>query len=143
MTIQIHSKLLLLSFRYRAIMYPLRRKPTKLFSKIVILCIWILAFAFALPMGIVHTFGMVDDIPGHQKPFCYIDFGPNATQSITMFKYYRYVLGIYFSDSKLNRFLILSNFFWQKSYIASCLLQKNIWLPWKEVLRNSFCNKCR
>ena len=114
MTIQIYTKLLLLSFRYRAIMYPLRRKPTKLFSKIVILCIWILAFAFALPMGIVHKFGMVaenDDIPEHQKPFCYIDFGPNATQSITMFKYYRYVLGISFSDSNLNGFLILSNFF--------------------------------
>ena len=85
-------------------MYPLRRKPTKLFSKIVILCIWILAFAFALPMGIVHTFGYVDDIPGHQKPFCYIDFGPNATQSITMFKYYRYVTWKYFPDSKLNDF---------------------------------------
>ena len=125
MATQIYSKLLLLSFRYRAIMYPLRRKPTKLFSKIVILCIWILAFAFALPMGIVHTFGMVEDIPGQQKPFCYIDFGPNATQFITIgFKYYRYVLGIYFSDSKLNGFFILSNFFDKKVILHSAFHRK-------------------
>ena len=82
-------------------MYPLRRKPTKLFSKVVILLIWILGLAFALPMGLVHTFGYVDDPSAIQtnelgqevqgeKPFCYIDFGPNATQSnITLFKYYR------------------------------------------------------
>ena len=85
-------------FRYRAIMYPLRRKPSKLFSKVVILLIWILGLLFALPMGLVHTFGYVDDhginelgqeVIG-EKPFCYIDFGPNNTQSnITLFKYYR------------------------------------------------------
>jgi hypothetical protein len=88
--------------RYRAIMYPLRRKPSKLFSKIVILLIWIAGLAFALPMGLVHTFGYVDDplsfyineqdeqVLG-EKPFCYIDFGSNATQSsnLSLFKYYR------------------------------------------------------
>ena len=75
-------------------------------------------------MGIVHTFGMVEDIPGHQKPFCYIDFGQNATESITMFTYYRYVLGIYFSDSKLNGFFILSNFFDKKVILHSAFHRK-------------------
>lgn len=78
-------------------MYPLRRKPSKLFSKVVILLIWILGLLFALPMGFVHTFGNVEDLRVNEdgqevkgeKPFCYIDFGPNATQSnLTMFKYY-------------------------------------------------------
>ena len=81
-------------------MYPLRRKPSKLFSKVVILLIWIFGLAFALPMGIVHTFGHVEDYTyinetgdevQVEKPFCFIDFGPNATNStmFTMFKYYR------------------------------------------------------
>ena len=81
-------------------MYPLRRKPSKLFSKVVILLIWIFGLVFALPMGIVHTFGPIVDHTyinetGDEvqilKPFCYIDFGPNATDStmFTMFKYYR------------------------------------------------------
>ena len=86
-------------------MYPLRRKPSKLFSKVIIVLIWILSFAFALPMGLVHTFGYVPDnnsvnyvedtggnstIIAAEKPFCYIDFGSNVTNStITVFKYYR------------------------------------------------------
>lgn len=76
-------------------MYPLRRKPSKLFSKVVILLIWILGTLFALPMGVVHTFGYVDDLvvaesgEAVKKPFCYIDFGPNATQTnLTLFQYY-------------------------------------------------------
>ena len=77
-------------------MYPLRRKPPKLFSKVIIVLIWCLSLAFALPMGLVHTFDYVDD-PSFasseekvKKPFCYIDFGPNATNStVTAFKYYR------------------------------------------------------
>ena len=83
-------------------MYPLRRKPSKLFSKVVILLIWIFGLAFALPMGIVHTFGLVEDhsyfnetgdLVQTTKPFCYIDFGPHGQNStmFTMFKYYRYV----------------------------------------------------
>ncbi len=89
--------------RYRAIMYPLRRKPSKLFSKVVILLIWILGLLFALPMGLVHTFGYVDDPRLNEKgqevvenkPFCYIDFGTNGENStdmlnLTVFKYYRY-----------------------------------------------------
>ncbi len=42
-------------------MHPLRRKPSKLFSKAVIVLIWVLSLAFALPMGLVHTFGYVQD----------------------------------------------------------------------------------
>ena len=83
-------------------MYPLRRKPSKLFSKVVILLIWIFGLAFALPMGIVHTFGLVEDhsyfnetgdLVQTTKPFCYIDFGPHGQNStmFTMFKYYRYL----------------------------------------------------
>ena len=52
---------LFLIIRYRAIMHPLRRKPSKLFSKAVIVMIWVLSLAFALPMGLVHTFGYVQD----------------------------------------------------------------------------------
>ncbi|XP_059088190.1 RYamide receptor-like [Tigriopus californicus] len=81
--------------RYRAIMYPLRKKPSKLFSNIVILCIWILSLTFALPLGLFHTFGHVPDpqSPNGEKPFCYIDFG-NTTSNATMttFKYYSFSL---------------------------------------------------
>ena len=55
-------------FRYRAIMYPLKRKPTKLISKVVIIMIWICGFLFALPMAYAFTFDNVPDwvipIPG-------------------------------------------------------------------------------
>lgn len=82
-------------FRYRAIMYPLRRKPTKLFSKIIILIIWVLGLAFAVPMGIVYTFEYVpvNEEEKELKPFCHLNFGPNATNSteLLMFQYYRYV----------------------------------------------------
>ena len=93
----------LLHCRYRAIMYPLRRKPSKLFSKAVIFLIWILGLLFALPMGLLHSFGYVDDPAINEsgqevvrkKPFCYLDFGAanNATlqpPKLTFFKYYRY-----------------------------------------------------
>lgn len=89
-------------------MYPLRRKPSKLCSKVVIVFIWIAGFAFALPMGLVHTFNYVDDFTGPaeqlvgddgeimtvyttQKPFCYLDFGPNPANSTKriLFNYYR------------------------------------------------------
>ena len=95
---------LLLHWRYRAIMYPLRRKPSKLFSKAVIFLIWILGLLFALPMGLLHSFGYVDDPAINEsgqevvrkKPFCYLDFGAasNATiqpPKLTFFKYYRYL----------------------------------------------------
>ena len=80
--------------RYRAIMYPLRRKPTKLFSKAVIVAIWFLSLAFALPMGIVHTFdaeylvALSEDGSNQTKPFCTIAFGANDTASIAAFNYY-------------------------------------------------------
>ena len=45
--------------RYRAIMYPLRRTPSKLMSKVIIVIIWLVGFAFALPMGLMHSFGYV------------------------------------------------------------------------------------
>ena len=70
-------------------MYPLRRKPTKAFSKVVIVLIWMLSLAFALPVGYVHSFKYVPDNntpeEGDEKPFCYIDLGDgdggNGTQS--------------------------------------------------------------
>ena len=72
-------------------MYPLRRTPGKLFTKAVIALIWLLSLGFALPMGLVHTFGHVPDGDG-TKPFCYIDFGSNATNStFAVFKAYRSV----------------------------------------------------
>ena len=75
-------------------MYPLRRKPTKLFSKIIILIIWVLGLAFAVPMGIVYTFEYVpvNEEEKELKPFCHLNFGPNATNSteLLMFQYYRY-----------------------------------------------------
>lgn len=75
-------------------MYPLRRKPTKMFSKLIILLIWVLGLAFALPMGLAHKFAYVDDdVAGGQKPFCFIDFGSNATTNESSgqmaFYYYR------------------------------------------------------
>lgn len=82
--------------RYRAIMYPLRRKPTKLFSKIIILIIWVLGLAFAVPMGIVYTFEYVpvNEEEKELKPFCHLNFGPNATNSteLLMFQYYSWNL---------------------------------------------------
>ena len=88
-------------------MHPLRRKPSKLLSKLVIVSIWALSLTFALPMGLVHTFGYVPDQvklreaedrgvadpdetdPEMQKPFCYIDFGSNVTNAtLVAFKSY-------------------------------------------------------
>ena len=87
------NRLIFHYFRYRAIMYPLRRKPTKLFSKIIILIIWVLGLAFAVPMGIVYTFEYVpvDEEEKELKPFCHLNFGPNATDSteLVLFQYYR------------------------------------------------------
>ena len=82
------------TFRYRAIMYPLRRKPSKLCSQIVIVLIGILSLAFALPVGIVHTLEYVpDDARGEAatKPFCRINFGngTSAEAGQLMFQYYR------------------------------------------------------
>lgn len=75
-------------------MYPLRRKPSKLCSQIVIVLIGILSLAFALPMGIVHTFAYVPDTDrgdAATKPFCRIDFGngTSAESGQLMFQYYR------------------------------------------------------
>ena len=75
-------------------MYPLRRKPSKLCSQIVIVLIGILSLAFALPVGIVHTFAYVSDADEGDavtKPFCQIDFGsgPSAESGQLMFQYYR------------------------------------------------------
>jgi len=78
-------------------MHPLRHRPSKLFSKVVIAVIWVAGLAFALPMGLVHTFGYVPDnnfgaVGGDLKPFCYIDFGPNVTNAtLVAFKSYRRV----------------------------------------------------
>lgn len=85
---------ILFLLRYRAIMYPLRRKPSKLCSQIVIVLIGILSLAFALPMGIVHTFAYVPDTERGEaatKPFCRIDFGngTSAEAGQLMFQYYR------------------------------------------------------
>jgi hypothetical protein len=76
-------------------MYPLRRKPGTVLSKLLIAAIWMLSLAFALPMGFFHTFGYVPDHTDAnnntvEKPFCYIDFGSNETNSEDVFKYYRY-----------------------------------------------------
>ena len=51
-------------------MYPLKRKPTKLISKVVIIMIWICGFLFALPMAYAFTFDNVPEsypIPGKQQ----------------------------------------------------------------------------
>ena len=51
-------------------MYPLKRKPTKLISKVVIIMIWICGFLFALPMAYAFTFDNVPEsypIPGEQQ----------------------------------------------------------------------------
>ena len=88
-------------YRYRAIMYPLKRKPGKLISVSVIALIWLCSFAFALPMGLVYHFHYIPSESEYlngtewikdSKPFCSISFHPNNT-SITAhgFKYYRYV----------------------------------------------------
>ena len=82
-------------------MYPLKRKPTKLISKVVILLIWICGTLFALPMAYAFTFDYVEteshtsqeeEVPT-VKPFCYIDFSYNDTHpnetKMTLFKYYR------------------------------------------------------
>ena len=48
-------------------MYPLKRKPSKLISKVVIIMIWICGFLFALPMAYAFTFDNVPEsypIPG-------------------------------------------------------------------------------
>ena len=42
-------------------MYPLKRKPTKLISKVVILLIWICGLLFALPMAYAFTFDYVPE----------------------------------------------------------------------------------
>ena len=89
-------------------MYPLRRKPTKLFSKIIILIIWVLGLAFAVPMGIVYTFEYVpvNEEEKELKPFCHLNFGPNATNSteLLMFQYYRYVdFSLFFVVSNSER----------------------------------------
>ena len=86
-------------------MYPLRRKPSKLFSKVVILLIWVCGLLFALPMAYAFTYDMVPDERSKEpsasdefaqmKPFCFIDFSFNDTHIDEMkqdlFKYYRYV----------------------------------------------------
>ena len=81
-------------------MYPLKRKPTKLISKVVILLIWICGLLFALPMAYAFTFDYVpeqttlEEEEPEMKPFCYIDFSYNDTTpneaKMTLFKYYRY-----------------------------------------------------
>ena len=82
-------------------MYPLKRKPTKLISKVVILLIWICGLLFALPMAYAFTFDYVpesqpsskEDEEPEMKPFCFIDFSYNDTTQneakMTLFKYYR------------------------------------------------------
>ena len=87
--------------RYRAILNPLRQKPSKFFSVVVIVFIWFASLAFALPMGLVfHKFDYVDDQSFSnrsnedvddkttKKPFCFIDLGENDTYA-TAFKSYR------------------------------------------------------
>jgi len=68
---------------------------------VVIAIIWISGLAFALPLGLVHTFDFVPDNnlaegqsnEGKLKPFCYIDLGPNVTNATTMaFQSYRWVM---------------------------------------------------
>ncbi|XP_071745532.1 RYamide receptor isoform X2 [Lepeophtheirus salmonis] len=57
--------------RYRAIMTPLRDKPTKFVAKIVIFFIWLIGVIIALPMGLFHRFENVfDESNGGTKPFC-------------------------------------------------------------------------
>ena len=118
-------------------MYPLRRKPTKLFSKIIILIIWVLGLAFAVPMGIVYTFEYVpvNEEEKELKPFCHLNFGPNATNSteLLMFQYYRYV------DFRLSLSIISLIQRWYQIQLSSVHLLK---LVKKSVLPQKILATC-
>ena len=97
------------SFRYRAIMYPLRSKPGKMFSLFVIAVVWIASLIFAVPMGIVYQFDYHEEHiqngtewATHLKPFCSISFSQNATIITEYnFRYYR-------QSISFNTYLIIS-----------------------------------
>ena len=83
--------------RYRAIIYPLRSKPSKLLSFSVIAVVWIASLIFAMPMGAVYVFDYHEENYLSEskwttdlKPFCSIDFRTNTTLiSESSFRYYR------------------------------------------------------
>ena len=85
------------TFRYRAIIYPLKRKPGKQMSLFVIAIIWIASLVFAVPMGMVYHFEYHEeywyngsDWIASSKPFCHITFevdSPLVTKYA--FRYYR------------------------------------------------------
>ena len=83
--------------RYRAIIYPLRSKPSKLLSFSVIAVVWIASLIFAMPMGAVYVFDYHEENYWSEskwrtnlKPFCSIDFKTNTTLiSESSFRYYR------------------------------------------------------
>ena len=84
-------------FRYRAIIYPLRSKPSKLLSFSVIAVVWIASLIFAIPMGAVYVFDYHEEHDfisteptTHMKPFCSINFDTNTTLiTENAFRYYR------------------------------------------------------
>lgn len=95
-------------------MHPLRQKPSKSFSKMLIALIWVMGLAFALPMSTLYTFSYVPDkevsekvweltendtngtsagkSAKQMKPFCYIEQGENITVAAGIaFKAYRWI----------------------------------------------------
>ncbi|KAM7355538.1 leucokinin receptor isoform 1-T2 [Cochliomyia hominivorax] len=80
--------------RHRAIINPLRARPTKFVSKFIIGCIWLVAFTFAIPCAI--AFRVVEEVERFKdngvvynvtKPFC-----TNVNLSENQLQSYRYTL---------------------------------------------------
>ncbi|KAK6641501.1 hypothetical protein RUM44_013213 [Polyplax serrata] len=57
--------------RHRAIIYPLSQRISRSTAKMIITGIWIISSLLAAPMAIALRVGMVEEAPGHLKPFCY------------------------------------------------------------------------
>ncbi|XP_036336206.1 RYamide receptor-like [Rhagoletis pomonella] len=80
--------------RHRAIINPLRARPSKLFSKFIILGIWVVALFFATPSGIAFRVELMYEryrednvIYNVTRPFCM-----NVNLSDEQLRVYRYVL---------------------------------------------------
>lgn len=56
--------------RHRAILYPLSARSSKVRAKIMIAGIWLISGSIAAPMAIALGVEIVEDPPGHLKPFC-------------------------------------------------------------------------
>lgn len=75
--------------RYRAVMYPLKARTTKLSAKVVILAIWVFSAAASVPYAVALRVTMVyDPLTGADtKPFCH-----NVQISPFMWKVYNHTL---------------------------------------------------